>query len=317
MDAAARGETLRPSLSRWTDAPDAHRPAEYGVPIPPPRARQHAPDWRIDFHFAADDEQATPPGAGVPDRLDVRARFVDDFQAELTRLLDWATQQGWAPMAAPELQVWVSDRFVISKSLAPAWHGHAGHMEFPARRAVARNAAILHELVHVLFPGGNRLLAEGLAVYLQAEIGGNPAFPNFGRPLHAVARETLRRMIGGFAKGEAPSPAALRLAELDRVATPAPLTLHVGARLYGEDALGQGLIYPLVGSFVQALIEQHGLAAFEQLYRMTPLTPRVLDAGAPARWQQVYGCSFSTLEAEWKARIVRDEPSPNQGESHA
>ncbi len=35
------------------------------------------------------------------------------------------------------------------------------------------------------------LLAEGLAVYLQAEIGRNPAFPNFGWPLHALARELM------------------------------------------------------------------------------------------------------------------------------
>jgi hypothetical protein len=310
MDAAARGETLRPSLSSWADAPTAHRPAEHGGSLSPARARGDAANWRVDFHFSSDDTQAALPGA------DTRHRFVDDFQAELTRLLDWAARQGWVPMAAPDLQVWVSDRFVISKSLAPAWHGHAGHMEFPARRVAAGNAAILHELVHVLFPNGNRLLAEGLAVWLQAARGGNPAFPNFGRPLHAVARETLRRMIGGFANGESARFAALDLAQLDAIATPAPLTLLVGSRLYGEDALGQGHIYPLVGSFVQALIEQHGLAAFEQLYRLTPLVPAALDAGAPERWQQVYGCSFATLEAEWKARIVSNASAHSEGETN-
>ncbi len=41
-------------------------------------------------------------------------------------------------------------------------------MEFPAWRVNAGKAAILHELAHVFFPNGNRFLAEGLAVYLQA-----------------------------------------------------------------------------------------------------------------------------------------------------
>jgi hypothetical protein len=33
-------------------------------------------------------------------------------------------------------------------------------MEFPAWRVMAGEAAIMHELVHVYFPNGNRLLAE-------------------------------------------------------------------------------------------------------------------------------------------------------------
>ena len=69
-------------------------------------------------------------------------------------------------------------------------------MEFPAWRVEARKAAIAHELVHVFYPNANRFLAEGFAVYLQDEIGGNPAFPNFGRPLHALVLERLRGTLG-------------------------------------------------------------------------------------------------------------------------
>ena len=63
-------------------------------------------------------------------------------------------------------------------------------MEFPAWRVLARKAAILHELVHVFFPSGNRFLAEGLAVHLQAEIGGNPVTRSSGRRLRAGAAGT-------------------------------------------------------------------------------------------------------------------------------
>jgi len=100
-------------------------------------------------------------------------------------------------------------------------------MEFPSWRVASRKAAIAHELVHVFFPSGNRFLAEGLAVYLQAEIGGNPAFPNFGRPLHELARKLLREMIPSFSPGHPDSLAQLHLADLDAIATPSPLELKV------------------------------------------------------------------------------------------
>ena len=62
-------------------------------------------------------------------------------------------------------------------AIPAGWNSRSGEL-FPATRLIA------HELAHVLFPNGNRFLAEGLAVYLQAAIGGKPEFPNFGRSLH-------------------------------------------------------------------------------------------------------------------------------------
>ena len=138
---------------------------------------------------------------GHPLTLAGQSDFTKDFCAELRRLTDWTTAQNWALPRLPELRVVVSDRFRISKALVPAWNGRAGHIEFPAWRVAARKAAIMHELVHVFFPNGNRLLAEGLAILLQAEIGGNPAFPNFGRPLHGLAREVLSKMVPEFQRG--------------------------------------------------------------------------------------------------------------------
>ena len=177
-------------------------------------------------------------------------------------------------------------------------------MEFPSWRVASRKAAIAHELVHVFFPSGNRFLAEGLAVYLQAEIGGNPAFPNFGRPLHELARELLHEMIPAFSPGHPDSLAQLHLADLDAIATPGPLELKVGGDLYGEEPRGQARIYPLAGSFVQFLIETRGLEQFRVLYGRTPLAPFEQAAGSRERWFDVYGLSFTALESEWKSLIA-------------
>jgi len=240
------------------------------------------------------------------DRLEPAQRhdFKHDFIVEAARLEAWTNEHGWVPPPAPDFKVIVSDRYRISKSLVPAWSGHRGRMEFPAWRVSARNAAILHELVHVLFPNGNRLLAEGLAIYLQAEIGSNPAFPNFGRPLHDLARERMRAMMSHFAPDQPAGLPPLQLAELDAIATPSPLTLQIGSDHYGEEPRGQAHIYPIAGSFVQFLIESRGLSAFRKLYDLTPLVPQQQKAGSPGRWADVYGVQLVDLESEWKSLVA-------------
>jgi hypothetical protein len=230
--------------------------------------------------------------------------FESDFHRELARCETWAADQNWFSGLVPGLHVVVSDRFRISKSLVPAWSGHAGRMEFPAWRVLSRKAAIAHELIHVFFPNGNRLLAEGLAVHLQAEIGSNPAFPNFGKPLHGLVRELLPGLVPGFRPGDPASLEPVRLAELDLIATPGPLALQVGADFYGEEPRGQAHLYPLAGSFVQHLIETRGLPSFHALYGRTPLMPLHQAAGSPGRWFEIYGISLSGLESEWKAMIA-------------
>src|SRR5215203_6026046 len=90
-----------------------------------------------------------------------RHEFAADFRGDLARLEDWAASWQWTAPPIPKLRVLVSSRFKISRSLVPAWSDQRGYMEFPAWRVVAGKAAITHELVHVYFPNGNRLLAEG------------------------------------------------------------------------------------------------------------------------------------------------------------
>jgi hypothetical protein len=175
-------------------------------------------------------------------------------------------------------------------------------MLFPAAEVIAGEAAIAHELTHVYFPNGNRMLAEGLAVYLQHKIGKNPAFPNFGLDLHQMVRD--------FTCPRGPAPNGLdrvSLVAIDRIATPDVVSFRVGRRLFdlGGDA------YPVAGSFVQFLIEnleareppENRMENFRKIYMQTPLVPLEREPGQPDRWENVYGQSLSDLASQWKPFI--------------
>jgi hypothetical protein len=252
------------------------------------------------FYFDRLLRPPAPPSVSFAQQKILRA----DFFRELASIKKWSVQAGWRRDIPATLRIRVSADYKISKSLVPAWSGRAGHMEFPAWRVIARKAAIAHELTHVFFPSGNRFLAEGLAVYLQAEIGGNPAFPNFGKPLHDLAGTLLAHMVPEFSAEKPHSLDYVHLADLDEIATPSPLTLKVGQDFYGEEPRGQAHIYPLAGSFVQFLIETRGMEKFRALYLRTPLVPLVQSAGTLERWPGIYGLSLRDLETEWKAFIA-------------
>jgi hypothetical protein len=262
---------------------------------------------KIDFEF-----ECVHDGAGALTEAK-RIEFKDDVCQEIRRLQKWAADLDWIGFPVPELNIIVSDRYSISKSLVPAWSGRLGYMEFPTWRVASRKAAILHELVHVFFPNGNRFLAEGLAVHLQDSLGGNPAFPNFGKPLH---RNVCERLLEKTPPTSSEGPLDLGhiyLAELDSIPTPNPLTLRVEAELYGEDKRGQAFVYPIAGSFVQFLIETRGIERFRSLYTQTQLLPLVLNAGPPDRWSDVYCITFADLENEWKSMIVSELAAANCG----
>lgn len=231
-----------------------------------------------------------------------RASFRADFRRELASLQTWLARWQDPPVTLPipELHVLVSDGYKISRALVPAWERRSGVLEFPSWRVVSGKAAILHELTHVYLPNGNRFLAEGLATYLQARLGGNPAFPNFGRPLHGLARDALLEIVSGKAE----ALASTHLAELDATPTPNPLTLAAARQRYERQADIQAAIYAIVGSFVEFLIESQGLERFQKLYRATPLIPGRLEAGAAGRWPEIYGRTLADLEAEWKSLIL-------------
>jgi len=261
-------------------------------------------DLQIDINFVSHEQESLTQG----EQTVFQAQIVRD----LKRLLAWCLSNGWDSDGPRALTIDVSHDFKISKSLVPAWFGQRGYMEFPAWRAIAGEAAIVHELVHVYFPNANRFLAEGLAVALQAALGKNPAFPNFGRPLHDLARERLAGLVRGNRAGDIDCLAAVRLDELDSIATPEPLSLTICGQFLGEDPAGQAVLYPVAGSFVAFLIDTYGPAKFRTLYTQTPLAPLQQNAGPSTRWAQVYGRPLAELCDAWRVMIAGSPSAPQR-----
>ena len=174
----------------------------------------------------------------------------------------------WGPTWADPIRVHVSSEYRISRALVPGYLGNRGFMEMPLRRVRDNSSALLHEIVHIYAPNGNRFLAEGLAVYLHTRLAGNPAFPNFGDDLARSAARSL--------------PVVTSLAALNDVPTPRPL----------GSVMDEKAAYTLAGSFVGFLIEKNGLTQFQSLYEARD-------------YEKVYGKSFVTLEKEWRASLSR------------
>ena len=252
----------------------------------------------------------------VPPRQ--QSKFIDAFCTEATNVKSYFTNQQWLTAKAPsplpglpnsgpyvprtDLQIFVSNAYTLSLSLVPAWSAQRGRMLFPASEVITGEAAIAHELTHVYFPNGNRMLAEGLATYVQNKIGKNPAFPDYGLSLHQLVRD--------FTCPRGPAPKGLpgiSLATIDRIATPDIVSFRVGRRHFdlGGDA------YPVAASFVQFLVEnveasespEARMKRFRKLYMKTPLVPLEREPGELDRWQEVVGQPLSALESQWKTVI--------------
>jgi hypothetical protein len=266
-------------------------------------------------------------------------KFQMDFLTQFKRVRDqlsaykWLTLETVLPprlVSGPcqprtDFHVFVSDTYDLSRALVPAWSGKRGWMEFPAHRVVVGEATIAHELVHVLFPNGNRMLAEGLAVYLQNMLFPRlQVFPNYGQPLEEVVKDFLSKTFP-----DSPSNALWNtdLDGLERISTPDELNVRIGSRPYigGDPAKTDTppdphqtkFIYAVVGSFVEFLledpIEDNRLLTqshFGALYQLTPLRPLDRDSGAPDRWESCYrgkdsqgksiSYSFKDLSLLWK-----------------
>jgi hypothetical protein len=174
----------------------------------------------------------------------------------------------WGATWTDPIRIHVSSAYRISRALVPGRLGNRGFMEMPLRRVRDNSGALLHEIVHIYAPNQNRFLAEGLAVYLQTKLAGNPALPNFGEDLGRAAGRSLWGVSS--------------LAALNDVRTPRPL----------GTVMDDMTAYILAGSFVEFLIERHGLALFRSLYET-------------AEYEKVYAKSFATLEKEWRASLSR------------
>ena len=169
----------------------------------------------------------------------------------------------WGATWTETIHIDVDNRYRLSRALTTKTRGF---MEMPLKVVREQRSAILHEIVHVYAPNTNRFLAEGLAVYLQQKLGGNPAFPNFGKDLRVLARDRLS--------------AVSSLESLNNVRTPRPL----------RTVMQEQPAYILAGSFVQFLIENYGLTMFRSLY----------DIG---NYESVYGKNLAALESEWRTEL--------------
>jgi hypothetical protein len=245
-----------------------------------------------------------PPPVPYPRLSGTRTTsFTTEFCREVSNVKQWYVRHNWGPSPAEpaELQIDVSDRYKISGALVNMAIGDTGRLDFPAPEVAIGQAAIAHELTHVYLPNGNRMLAEGLAVYVQHKIGSKPAFPNFGRPLDELVREfTCGMHLVGVPK---PGLENISFEDADKIATPSPVTLRIGLIPYGDTM--SAYVYPIIGSFVEFLITSHGMEKFRALYNLTPLDPnKKRNEGSPERWASVYGITLAGLEKSWRSHIA-------------
>jgi hypothetical protein len=268
-----------------------------------------------------------------------QSKFQADFLAQFRKVHDQLAKYKWLSPDAPlpprvvsgpyrpqtDLHVFVSEAYNLSRSLVPSWSGKRGWMEFPAHRVVAGEASIAHELVHVLFPNGNRMLAEGMAVYLQQKLFPRlPVYPNYSQPLEQVVQTFLRTTFP-----DSPSEAlwGMDLDGLESISTPDDLYIRIGTRPFiGGDPGNPDspptphevkFVYAVAGSLVSFLlenpIEENNLLTesnFGALYQSTPLRPLERNSGDPDRWQNFYkgknsqgktvSYSFADLGLLWK-----------------
>jgi len=174
-------------------------------------------------------------------------------------------EEFWGATWTEAIRIHVSSSYRIARSLVPN-QGDPGYIEMPLGRVRDNRGALLHEIVHNYAPNSNRFLQEGLAVYLQDRMGGNPAFPNFGANLHVLARDQISSVTS--------------LARLNNVRFPQPLSTVMQERT----------AYILAGSFVGFLIEKYGLPQFRRLYET-------------GNYEKVYKNPLKILEKEWRSSL--------------
>jgi hypothetical protein len=245
-----------------------------------------------------------------------QAAFQELFREQLAAIQNQLAIYGWLSPAASlpprlisgpyrpaaDFHVSVSEQYNKSEGLLPVWLGQRGWIEFPAYRVAAGQGAITHELVHALFPNGNRMLAEGLAVYLQFKLAPKiPVFPNFGFNLEI---SVLDFMESSSKDKHNPTEALwlMDLGALEQISTPDELSLRIGRdRPLGAqpgnmepDPEEVKTIYAVVGSIVGMLLDAPFIndvftaENFGALYQETPLYPLERECGAPERWGKCY-----------------------------
>jgi hypothetical protein len=229
--------------------------------------------------------------------------FKDFFCQMIPSLKGWAKGIGWdVPFELPRPYILVGEHYDggPSRSLTPAWEGNRGRMEFPAARVKPdprdgkMKAAVAHELTHFYFPNGNRMLAEGFAIYAQDEtrsLGGNDAYPNFETPVHWWVK--CQSKLG-------PLRPMIDLKTLDDTVTPLSLNDNLPTLTFSEQQLAS---YLIAGSFVRFLIERYGMNLFHNLYDKTRFVPGRHVVRTKDNWTEVYQKPLASLQIEWNTML--------------
>jgi len=204
-------------------------------------------------------------------------RIADRMAGERKRVRAW-----WGTGFEGPVRVEITQDQSVAMALIPAWRGDHGKMLLPSRVVRTPTTPTLHELVHIEAPNGNRFLAEGLAVYLQARLGDIDAYPNLGADLHEEARAYAERAD---------------IPRFDTAATP--------RRIESASDLGRRPAYLIAGSFVRFLVEAHGKEKFRELYQLTPFQPGVRVFYDKERYRSVYGVGLEALAGQWRNTVAR------------
>jgi hypothetical protein len=217
--------------------------------------------------------------------------FRNAFCAEVANVEDWAVKHNWpVPTGLPRLKIFVGEHYDLGRSLVPAWESNRGRMEFPADKVIRVQATIAHELTHFYFPNGNRMLAEGLAVYVQDEVGRNTAYTNFGIPVHKAIRCHVKPE----------DRAQIDLPSLDNIVTPLRLTINFGNP---SPAVREQFAYIFASSFVRYLIDTYGMDQFRHFYAKTAFEAGRHIARTDDDWHAAYKSSLLELQGRWKSMI--------------
>jgi hypothetical protein len=208
----------------------------------------------------------------------------------------------------------------VSQALEPAYHGRRGEITFPSRWVIDRVAPYVHELVHVYFPNGKRMLAEGIAEYMEYRFGTPP--PDWDATSYPRCHLHQEALPLAWAIRIA-DEAALRVGTSRRRRAPdAPGVTGLDSIFTPED-LEQGFFledktYPVAGSFVQFLVEDLKFAdiampapigidgdafrrtLFLALYNVTPLNPFHPNESSEDRWEEIYNVTLKQLQTVWR-----------------
>lgn len=204
-----------------------------------------------------------------------KAKIQNEFIESWGRLSEY-----WNQNFNGNIKVIISAKIKKVTALTSFWNGRGSKIYIPLNVVAKNQTPTINTLTQLVLPNGNRFLAEGLAVYLESEMGPHRSYPNFGKNLE----ESITPFLG-----------KVNLKKLD--ATPTPFRINKRIKLSEKQAL------LTAGSFVSYLIIEYGQEPFKKLYEMTPMTQKKILKYSQERYKKIYDKSLTDLEKDWKTWV--------------